>query len=430
MKGFLFFTFISFSALSASVCEQPQSISSWFQSFTGFMQPKKCDYNNQNYPVVDDSAIRAERLSTKCAQKWVVTNSAGVKNHLPAGLRVMRLDQNNPSRIAYHSGGNIHEGVVDEIAFTGRKNCQQSQKPNFEAFLEESNFALELAAGLDLGNSAAFADEIKNLKIRLTKLNKNSFQELQLKWDSQFIEADPVNRLNHLQKMLSSSYDPPLSDQKKISETTLAVPLSQKWFQSHPELKAFYQKEWLESGKDIRISAGASGEGVSFYPNNPDASESFLEMNELLIKTEAFLKNSKDPKLKNSLEAKWLTNEKQKGFSNYQRMIFMSPETWERISPRNNWADYVPVDQSLGGLKTDYLLSVLIHELNVNSSGFLPQDTHIDYETSASLMECLKKEGVNQLASDPHTLQRAFGLNAQISVLYLKMVLDQLEGPK
>ena len=104
-------------------------------------------------------------------------------------------------------------------------------------------------------------------------------------------------------------------------------------------------------------------------------------------------------------------------------MIFFSPKTWTNNSLSSKWADYVPVDQSLGGLPSDYLLSVMIHEINVNSRNFLSSDTHSERENSIILRDCVKKNGASALALDPITLQKVFGYNPQIAVVYLKMIL-------
>jgi len=192
-------------------------------------------------------------------------------------------------------------------------------------------------------------------------------------------------------------------------------------------LPQFYKKKWFDSGKDIRIRSGASGEGVSYYPGRPDLSEAFSEMVELMSKTDEFVRKSKNPTLMKSPEAIWLTKQKEIGFTNYQRLIFIHPGTWENDSSKVYWAEYVAIDQNLGGLPSEYLTSVLIHEINVNSLGYLATDTHSDYESNVQIWECLSKKGVHELAQTPIMLQRAFGLNAQISVIYLKMILDRLQ---
>jgi hypothetical protein len=147
----------------------------------------------------------------------------------------------------------------------------------------------------------------------------------------------------------------------------------------------------------------------------------------LLNQTENFILKSNKENLLDSQEMKWLQAQRKFAYNKYKRMIFLNPLTWERNSLTHPWADYIPVDQSLGGLKSDYLLSVLIHEMNVNSDGYLATDTHNPQEDNFALWECLKNKGIAEIGSDPTSKQRAFGLNAQLSVVYLKMILGQLK---
>jgi hypothetical protein len=108
------------------------------------------------------------------------------------------------------------------------------------------------------------------------------------------------------------------------------VPLSVEWFNSTPELQKFFKTTWINSGYDIRILSGGSGEGVCYYPNqNESSNESFIQMNSLLEKTAEFIKKTaKDEKTRNSPEARWLEAMQKRGKSSIERMIFFSPETW------------------------------------------------------------------------------------------------------
>jgi len=383
---------------------------------------------------VAKSDVRAERLSTKCAKNWEV-KSGGKKIKLPAGLRVMRLDKAPQSRIVYHLGNQVFEGLISEEAFTGKKSCKESEEANVEAFLEEASFAIDILKDMNLEVNSAFMKETLLLEKKIKLLKKNaemiapSFKEFSKEWKNQFIfpPNNKVLRVERLQGLIAQSYDPVLLDKVKMSKGTLVVPISQNWMQSIPKLKKFYQEVWLDSKKDIRISVGQSGEGLSYSPDNSYNNDSYLEMVGLLNQTEEFIKNSKDPQLLASDEYQWLVKQKNQGYTKYRRMIFFSPATWDRSTPEYSWAEFIPVDQSLGGLHSDHLLSVMLHEINVNSNNFMLTDTHGPYEQNAAMWECLKKNGMAQLSRDSHSLQYAFGLNPQLSMVYIKMVLDQWE---
>ena len=61
-------------------------------------------------------------------------------------------------------------------------------------------------------------------------------------------------------------------------------------------------------------------------------------------------------------------------------MIFVHEFTWDETAQKDQFADYIPLDPQLYGVEPLPLLTVLIHELNVNSFEFLYQDTHLAQE--------------------------------------------------
>lgn len=62
----------------------------------------------------------------------------------------------------------------------------------------------------------------------------------------------------------------------------------------------------------------------------------------------------------------------------------------------------------------------------MNSPNFLIRDTHSEYFKNAGVWMCLKENGVSALdIEDPVALQRAFGINAQLSFVYYKIILDR-----
>ncbi len=368
--------------------------------------------------------IQTQRLSTKCAQSWNVTTPKGVVS-LPAGLNVVRLSKHDQSQILFHYEGQVQEGFISKIAFEGRLGCAEDQnRPNLDAFFEEATFQLDLAKSIHPHSNPYFDKVAKELgqTLDLKKINQRQFLSIEKRWSQKITKArlDKVKQVKHFKDMIQNVYDP-----SHILDSTLLVPLSRQWFESEPELSQFWQKTWLNSGFDLRILAGASGEGVSFDPQKSEfENESFLQMESLMEATSHFIQNeAQNKRLKQSSEAKWLLAQIKTGLKSYRRMIFFSPKTWTNDSLSNKWADYVPVDQSLGGLASDYLLSVMIHEINVNSHNFLSSDTHSEKENSMMLRNCVKKNGASALSLDPITLQNVFGYNPQIAVVYLKMIL-------
>jgi hypothetical protein len=370
--------------------------------------------------------LQTERLSTKCAQSWSVTTPKGIVS-LPAGLNVVRLSKHDQSQILFHFQGQVQEGLISKIAFEGTLGCAQGQNhPNRGAFFEEATFQSDLAQRINSHSNPSFDRAVKELgeSLDLKKISQRQFLSMEKRWQQKISKTqfNKVKQVQHFKDMIQNVYDP-----SQILDSTLLVPLSRQWFESGAELSQFWQKTWLNSGFDLRIMAGASGEGVSFDPRKSDfENESFLQMESLMEATSHFIQNeARNKRLKQSPEAKWLLAQIKIGLKSYKRMIFFSPKTWTNNSQTTKWADYVPVDQSLGGLSSDYLLSVMIHEINVNSHNFLSSDTHSEMNDSMILRDCVKKNGASALSLDPVTLQKVFGYNPQIAVVYLKMILAQ-----
>lgn len=424
---------LSFPCASSEVCPSLKVLDDEMEELATKIKVKKC--STDNHALFEDASPRqlageTVRLSTRCADDWPVkTNTGDVR--VPAGLKVIRYKKSGRDRIIFHLDGKIREGLVDEKAFTGEKTCPQKEEiPKAQAFYEEALFQLNLAKRIHPKANAYFDQTIDELlqKIYKSRQDPNAFSEIESKWKEQInkISSNKVERVQNFQAMIKKAYDPKSNSENKTSDTTLMVPLSVEWFNSTSELKTFFQKTWLNSGYDIRILSGGSGEGVSYYPDKSDSTnESFLQMKSLLEKTAEFIKKSaKDPDFKNSPEARWLENLPQLASSKIERMIFFSPNTWNYQSENNKWAEFIPIDQSLGGLPSDYLLSVMIHEINVNSPNFLASDTHAPEDETRKLRQCLSQYGIDELGQDSATLERFFGISSQIEAIYLKAILD------
>jgi hypothetical protein len=371
--------------------------------------------------------LETKRLTTRCGTFWTVKTGVG-EMKVPAGLRVIKIGD----EIIFHLNGELYQGKVDPAAFNGHDKCSQKvERPSLEAFYEESLFQLSLAKKLNPDSNPFFNKSndalIENLKRRV--IDQNELMRLEKKWHQKLTigKLDKTVQINLLQSMITSVYDPESSHDKKTSETTLIVPLSQEWFESDPELKAFFNNTWIHSHYDVRIMAGESGEGVSYDAGKSDeTNSSFLQMKSLMKKTNEFIQNeAKNKKLKNHPEAQWLSNVFKSDLTQFERMIFFSPNTWKNDPQIVSWADYVPVDQDLGGFESSYLLSVMIHEINVNTPHFLMTDTHAPKNETMFLRNCVMTNGLEQLKKDPKTIERLFGYNSQIASIYVKMILDE-----
>lgn len=398
-----------------------------FEQLSDYLSPK-CSMKNPQ--ITNNSSLSSpigslERLSTRCAEEWEVKTELGTYK-LPAGLQVLKLQSN---KIIFQFQGKILEGLLQEEAFTGKKDCKQSEEnPNLKAFLVEARFHLDQAIALTQNKNSSYANFLNELKKELDKkISSKEFRSLSNQWVEIISRSgDKVQDIEKYKKLIQKAFDPRNEQGKKLSESSLFVPLSTEWFNSSPELKDFFKKTWIESGYDIRILYGASGEGVSYYEGKSDEeNESFLQMQSLLEKTASFIKQNPNSSFSKTPEASWLKHISKAGFKSYERMIFISPTSWKSNSKETPWAEFIPVDQTMGGLESDYLLSVMIHELNVNSPSFLATDTHGSQNETWAIRQCVVKNGINDLDQEnPETVQRLFGINSQISTIYLKLMLD------
>ena len=390
---------------------------------------KKCSLKN---PQITNNSSQSgaigslERLSTRCAEEWKVKTESGIYK-LPAGLQVLKLQ---PNKIIFHHQGKILEGLIHQDALTGKKDCKQAKEnPNLKAFLYEARFHIDQAMALTQDKNSLYAIFLKKLRKELDKkISSKDFRRLSNQWAETIRRSgDKVQDIEKFENLMKKAYDPQNEKGKKLSESSLFVPLSKEWFQSDPELKTFFDKTWVKSGYDIRILYGASGEGVSYdETKSDDQNESFLQMQRLIEKTTAFINQNPNSPFSQTPEALWLKKKGQTGIKNYERMIFISPDTWQASSKDSPWAEFIPVDQTLGGLHSDYLLSVMIHELNVNSPNYLATDTHGLQTETWALRQCLLENGINNLDQEnPETIQRLFGMNSQISTIYLKLMIEE-----
>ena len=411
----------------ANECPPQLSPPSELEKVNQFIEKKTCSLENAKKNFNDQSAetYSLERLSTRCQKSWEVQTPKGLLK-VPAGLNVLR----GPNQeIIFHLKGEILSGKISQEAFTGKKDCSQKmEKPSEEAFKEEARFHLTIAKEINQNQNTEFNQVILGVEQKLKSLNSKNFLSNTKEWEKKIgrRDLDRVSLANHYQEIIKETLDPIEENNKKNSQNTLIIPLSVDWFNSDPVLKTYFQKAWLSSGYDLRITVGHSGEGVVNYPQkSPEENSSYLQMKELILKTKEFLK-SQDQSLDfvKSPEAKWLLSQSDDQLTTSKRMIFFSPDTWTRDSKTNKWAEEIPVNQSIGGIPSDYLLSVMIHEINVNSNKFLASDTHGPEEDTKALRQCISKNGLSSMPQDPETLQRLFGYNSQLSVIYLKAFLE------
>ncbi len=363
-------------------------------------------------------------------------SAAAPEQSLPAGWRVVLLPGTNAPgvrRAVWWKSGNVHEGnlpatlVEPGLAADDVPAASQSQ-----VALEEALLTVDLSRRLNQGGAPAYAGYLARIGMKLSCLSSHP-NDAAAAWpgfkskvaaELAFDLTDKPGELKRFKTLIFSTYDPSGSG-GPLSKSTMLVPLNKAWFMTDTRLKDYYAKKFLGGGFDVRIEGGSSGEGLTL--NEKDPHDSFTAYKKTLFRLRDYVAGLGDARVAGSPEGKWLAGLDEDAFAGIRRMIFVHEHTWERIGSSDLWADYIPVDQSFPGLKPNYLLSVLIHEINVNSydPSFLPSDTHLPKEDSYSRRASVAVNGLDEL-KDPLALRAFMGLEPFLGSVYLGLYADRL----
>lgn len=366
-----------------------------------------------------------------------VSDEKGKPVALPAGTRVIVLPGPRlPGKVEVVAwkGGKAVDGEVDEGLVDPPAAATVSDAAEARMFLEEASLTGALASALDKGLAPDYTAFSRRLAAKLLCLAGKP-AEVEAQWPSfkkgvakelAFDLADKPGELARFKKIIFGVLDPVVGD-RRMSDETMLIPLNKAWFTAHPRLADYYKRNYLGGGFDIRIEGGNSGEGVTRRPGKPD--ESFDGYQKTLLATRDFARGLKDPAVEATPEYRWLDGLSEASFEGIRRFIFVHEFTWGKIGSGRLWADYIAVDQNFPGLPANDLLSVLIHEINVNSDNpaFLPADTHLDPSSSIVAWKKIADEGLAPL-KDPAMKRDFFGLNPYLGAIYLGWYADKLSA--
>jgi hypothetical protein len=295
--------------------------------------------------------------------------------------------------------------------------------------------------------SPAFAQLLNELENKFLKLENSP--ELSQKLEQSLNQSLPVISpkeknnvalMQHYTDLIQNTFDPIAShrkDQLTFSQTTLYVPLSHSWFESHPELKTWHQQNYKSIGSPF---AGGSGEGIGKFDDEVDSHFAlnkemlFRLKNKILSEQFKALEqktNSNCPQQETlneyfmrTEESKWLMQLSEDDFRHIDRMIFIHDKSWNKDASQT-WSDYIPVDQSIGCFPSNRFFSTLIHELNVNS-GFSPyftSDTHAEIPDVDQTIQQIYQNGLN----NSRVMKSLTAREPSLQTFYLKLILDQIE---
>ena len=339
------------------------------------------------------------RLRATHAQWRVEDRAAGVSVSLPALSRVIVLeekkDEFTPVKIGFYRDGEIRFGWIEPGALGSRIANSASPEIERSSFLADARIELLLAKKMIPIHSertdfsqlvARLTEQLDCIENQDSRFSAAAWEKQKKSWRDLFkgANSDRVSTLTRYKGLIFETLNPSYQD-RRLSESTLVVPLSMPWFRSTPELSEYFEQEWVGARFDLRIRGGDSGEGVGRLGD--DGTGEFFKMFERFENLRAWIERAGDERLIRSPEYLWLASLDDSVLRKTDRLIFIHEFTWESQPDGRPWQDSIAVDQSFGPINNSALMSVLIHEINVNSvnPSFLPTDTHLPYEDSETL---------------------------------------------
>jgi hypothetical protein len=377
----------------------------------------------------------------------LIYSDEGKGIYLPAGSRVVKLSSNpknkNYTHIIVWYNMNYLEGYIHNSALTNDASDENLHQYSKELFINDAWHIISLTRSIINELQEYYTDKmlseakiqfgpfdkmLSSIENRLNQIETGELQltnEMLVKLDSEFtegfetLEGDKVATVNKIADIIFSILNPEskYSENKRTSEDTMIFPISKNWFNDSPLMKEYYSNQFPAEIKDTFI--GSSGEGISI--NHPDFDFKLLLNQILELK---YFVESNESQIKDSSEKKWLMELSTEEVSNTKLMIFFSENSWE-LTSKNMWADLVPMDQSLGNIESNRLLSILIHELNVNADLLSVEDSHIFDEKAA--FEMAKSGQFNKVLDSAIDIKSLFQLSPSISAFYLAYYLDRIE---
>jgi hypothetical protein len=229
-------------------------------------------------------------------------------------------------------------------------------------------------------------------------------------------QENRVLKIEQLTQKLFQSLPP---SYQQLRQDSLIVPLSVRYFNSHPLLKKHFDQVWINSRYDIRILGGSSGEGIQTQDL------SFLQMNKLFESTQTLIRHTSSELLRFP-ESQWLQNLPTSTLATaYRRFIFIHELTWD-LPVNAPFADYIPIDPQIMGVQPLPLMTVLIHELNVNSPDFLYIDTHLPHYQIESERR-LNAPSLNPVTDSKTREYIKMGRQPLLALVYLSLLLSTHE---
>lgn len=236
-------------------------------------------------------------------------------------------------------------------------------------------------------------------------------------------EEDPFSGTQEVQSKISTAYDPQDSNGNKFSEETLMLPLSKKWFYSHPKLQAFAENQYRKSTAPLDNSSQVIKGGR------------LEKLKETLFELKNYISNEDIPKSK---ETDWLENLKESDFKKILRVIIIGAEKWEEKEQNEKYSSFVAKENSIGPLRAHSAMTIATHEMNMGGIkppdyAFLPGDSHSSTDETEKYWSLANegKFGEVQSAFDARGhmgIDSLFQIHSGLALIYLKHCFQRIES--
>jgi hypothetical protein len=401
------------------------------QQSTGQIQPKiqaEFDPNTATTRIAANDKFSSFPLRKKNGLKVRYESDEPFKGgiSLPAGAEVVKLDKKNErSRythvIAWYRG-KYREGYIDSSAFDNKVSEDNPQAT--EVFINDAYFTLARAENkIEKDEKKGKTDNYESV-IKGVKGDLEDYENGVLKIDNGILkkvkEASTFSRENKaetIQKIstaVHNEHNPKrdIGDQKGVehNKETLVIPLSEQWFKSNEELKAYYEA-WVLRHPDINRFWGSSGEILNY--NLEGVKEALVEL-DIFLQSFGWV---------NVTEVDWVHAIIQQDFTQFSEAVFIHEGTWD-FGGEDKYASGIALENSYGPLRMDPVMTVMVHEF----SNYHVQDTHIDQKQSKAAWDTANQGKFDEeIKDDPGSVDALFQSNAYLSIMGLAYFMSEIK---
>lgn len=250
----------------------------------------------------------------------------------------------------------------------------------------------------------------------------NFFSRIEsLRQEQVTIETSKINRvatLEQLTKNIFEVYDPIQKNGLKASQNCVVNPLTKSWFQQTPFLKEYYKTRWMDRSitaeSETEIPGSASGEVLA---KSADSTRFQIVLDEI-----AYLRSISD-QLPESPEKEWIMNANLEEMAQKESFIFIHDGSFQ-YDFTTQFASGIPLQQNYGFIKIHPLQTILMHEINMATGTFLPNDTHMTLEDVAAARK-LKAEDPNK-PMNPKMYDAFMGSDSYLGAINSAYILQKL----